>query len=338
MRKLTRAFRRGEEGQAAIIVALAMAVLLGFAALSVDVGYFMWEKRALQNAADAAALAGALELPESPYWAEEAAQGYAYRNGVGQNGWTLERVDVSTDRTSIAVSVAHPQSPFILARVLDLVGVDVRASAQAAVRSPYRLDNVMPWMLRRSVYETTPNGQKVNLKYDARDPERGNFGPLAIGGRGANVYRANIRDGATVELESYYDTEPGNMVGPTRAGLQDRLSQESQECDSFEEVVKEEPSGTWRIVGGCNPWLPGGEGNRRLVVVPIIDDAGLAGRTQVQVIGLALVFLEDFECSGGHQCTVQARLVKAVAALEGPEIRLGPYNPAVGIRSISLIQ
>jgi hypothetical protein len=51
-----------ESGQAIVIVALCMVVLTAFVGIAVDVGYLRYEKRRLQKAADAAALAGALEV------------------------------------------------------------------------------------------------------------------------------------------------------------------------------------------------------------------------------------------------------------------------------------
>ena len=46
-----------ERGAAAVLVAFSMVVLLGFAALAVDVGAMYAEKTQLQNGADATALA-----------------------------------------------------------------------------------------------------------------------------------------------------------------------------------------------------------------------------------------------------------------------------------------
>ncbi|CAM2343135.1 pilus assembly protein TadG-related protein [Burkholderia vietnamiensis] len=51
--------RQNEKGAVAITVALLMTVLLGAAALAIDVGYLFVVRNELQNAADAAALAGA---------------------------------------------------------------------------------------------------------------------------------------------------------------------------------------------------------------------------------------------------------------------------------------
>ena len=54
---------RGERGQILPIVALALVALLGISAFAIDVGYAYYAKRQLQAATDAAALAGAQDLP-----------------------------------------------------------------------------------------------------------------------------------------------------------------------------------------------------------------------------------------------------------------------------------
>lgn len=54
--------RKNEHGQAIVILAIALVVLLLFAALAIDAGNAYTAKRAAQNAADAAAMAGARQL------------------------------------------------------------------------------------------------------------------------------------------------------------------------------------------------------------------------------------------------------------------------------------
>ena len=335
MRWLSRLIKKGEEGQVLVVAALGLAALLGFAALAIDVGFFVWERRALQNAADASALAGVMELPNSPTAAVAMANDYAVRNGVGDRGWVVESINV--DATAITVSVAHPNAPLMLGRVLGLLGVNVGARSTAAINSPYRLSNVMPWMLKRSVYEAASNDDLVILKYDARNPEQGNFGPLAIDDRGAAAYQRNIEEGAVVELQGEYDTEPGNMVGPTEQGLQRRLSETDMECDEWHEAFSLDGGGTLHLSPRCNPWL-GKEGSKRVVAIPVVEDTDLHGRTRVRIVGLALAFLEGFQCPRGNECQVRARLVKAVASLEDPDSLLGPFDPNVGIRVLRLVQ
>jgi hypothetical protein len=58
----------GERGAAATIVAVLLGggVVMGFAAISIDVGSLMWERRQVQNGADAAAFALAKTCAETP--------------------------------------------------------------------------------------------------------------------------------------------------------------------------------------------------------------------------------------------------------------------------------
>lgn len=63
MLSLIKRIIKNQEGQSLIILSIGLAVFLGFAAITVDYGYLAWQKRELQNAADAAALAAAWELP-----------------------------------------------------------------------------------------------------------------------------------------------------------------------------------------------------------------------------------------------------------------------------------
>jgi Flp pilus assembly protein TadG len=64
--------RRQPRGQALVTMALALLVILGFAGLAVDVGMVWLAKNEVQNAADAAALAGASKFYENynatPQW------------------------------------------------------------------------------------------------------------------------------------------------------------------------------------------------------------------------------------------------------------------------------
>jgi Flp pilus assembly protein TadG len=59
MRYRVRYFSCNDSGAVAVLGAIIIVVLLGFAALAIDIGHLMVVKNELQNAADAGALAGA---------------------------------------------------------------------------------------------------------------------------------------------------------------------------------------------------------------------------------------------------------------------------------------
>ena len=56
---------RDERGQAVVLTVVFLLVLLGMAALVIDLGFLYWNQRNLQSSADAAALAGAMQLPDA---------------------------------------------------------------------------------------------------------------------------------------------------------------------------------------------------------------------------------------------------------------------------------
>jgi hypothetical protein len=86
----------GERGQAIVVVVLFLAVLLGMAAMVLDVGYAYYTHRSLQASADAAALAGAMELPD-PARAQTVAREYGAATG-GKN----KRDNISNVTTSVS--------------------------------------------------------------------------------------------------------------------------------------------------------------------------------------------------------------------------------------------
>ncbi len=73
-----------EKGQAIIVMMLGIVVLLGFTALAIDGGMVYSQRRAAQNAADAAALAGALQKVNNN---DDTAADNAIVNSVRGNGY-----------------------------------------------------------------------------------------------------------------------------------------------------------------------------------------------------------------------------------------------------------
>lgn len=101
-----------ERGQALGIFVVFLFVLLGAAALAFDTGMVMLEKRSEQNAADAAALAGARFLPGNTATATTRARAIATKNGYthGVGGVTVSvnfpssgRIEVNIGNTRASI-------------------------------------------------------------------------------------------------------------------------------------------------------------------------------------------------------------------------------------------
>ena len=89
MREIQKVSEDGQRGQVMVLFALIAGVLVLFVMLVVDVGFLLVEKSQVQNAVDAAALAGAQELPDDAGQAELVAREYAEANGVDPDGLTI---------------------------------------------------------------------------------------------------------------------------------------------------------------------------------------------------------------------------------------------------------
>jgi hypothetical protein len=78
----------------AVMVVVSMVMIVGFAALTIDVGYLYNVRGDLQRAVDSAALAGASALVEGADEARTRALGYAAMNDANGDGVTLKSGDV----------------------------------------------------------------------------------------------------------------------------------------------------------------------------------------------------------------------------------------------------
>ena len=119
---------KGDRGQVMVLAALMMVVLLGMAALVIDVGRVVVEKQRIQNAADAAALAGAYELPDSTSKARTKAFEYNNKNGVS-NAETKSIVFTNSNKEVTVTNERTVNMTF--GKLLGLNSTKVTASAKA---------------------------------------------------------------------------------------------------------------------------------------------------------------------------------------------------------------
>ena len=97
---------RSDRGQATVLTLVFLVVLLGMAALVLDIGSWYRADRATQNTADAAALAGAQALPSDPGNANTLALQYMTKNGGGTPTVTLSSKFATND--TVKVNVTRP--------------------------------------------------------------------------------------------------------------------------------------------------------------------------------------------------------------------------------------
>lgn len=135
-------FCRDQRGSMLVLAAVVLPVLLAFAALALDAGYFFDTKQRMGAAADAAALAGAFEVKRKPSITADSVASYArddaarngFTHGVGGVTVTVSRPPVSGPFTGLSnfveVVISKPTSTFF-GQVFGRSSVTVTARAVA---------------------------------------------------------------------------------------------------------------------------------------------------------------------------------------------------------------
>lgn len=145
----TRDVLRDTSGAVALIVALAIPVLGGFGMLGLDAGTWYFERRSLQTAADAGAIAGAWKLAYATSAVSssdltEIAQTDATANGFVSSEGTITVTSPPSsgpgagDSRAVSVQISHP-AKLILANIIkgSAFNVTTRATATTIIGHQY---------------------------------------------------------------------------------------------------------------------------------------------------------------------------------------------------------
>jgi hypothetical protein len=180
--------RRDERGQAIVLMTLSLVVIMGMAALVLDVGNWFHTKRRLQGTADAAALAGAQLLPNDSSGAQSQALAYANKNGgdVADGNITVSSTVLPNDTISVR---ARRTDPGIFSGILGVVSADIDARAKARVGPPTKARYVAPMvvdcehpLIHNCNGDSTPDFQvNTTMDYDPMGAPAA-FGMLNLGG------------------------------------------------------------------------------------------------------------------------------------------------------------
>lgn len=270
--KTMRRILRQQRGSVILIAAAAFVMMIGVAALVVDLGLLYSTRVQLTNLADAAALAGVQELPADTGAAYASASEYAMLNGHPEDVMEIRVLGVTT----VAVRATRTV-PLLFARIFGLTAWDVHGEVAARIAPVSGLSGMMPFAL---ITQPLVPGELYTIKFDSSDPAdpadpignyHGNFAALANTDRGGQDYRDNIKYGCdwSIQVGDYVTTETGVMVGPTKQGIDYRYNLDP--LATFDTVTKDSP---------------------RIIVVPVIDTLMVNGRNEVLVVGFAALFLE----------------------------------------------
>lgn len=271
-----------EKGNISIILAILITGLLGFTSYVVDIGLVYAEKIKLTNAIDSAALAAVQELPGSDAFARAIAIDYLSKNNVLQSEVVIT---IASDHKSIQI-VGVKNVKHLFAQIIGINSNNINASTKAIVAPIKSVSSgIRPFAVEIFPFSY---GGIVTLKEGGGDGYNGNYGAVALGGTGANVFKNNAIYGynGTISAGDYIDTETGNMSGATNAIINYINSEQS----TFNNFPKN---------------------SIRLWTIPLVNTLQVNGRSQVLVAGFGQFYVESVGNNSGKMEMV-GRFIKYV--------------------------
>jgi hypothetical protein len=204
---------RNQSGQTMVFSVLFLTVLLGMAALVIDVGSWYRADRAAQTTADAAALAAAQALPDDPSLAVDLAVEYGDKNGGAVDAGDVGFSEKWMPNDTVSVDVQRP-TPGFFAKLFGLDEVTVGAKASARAGTPAQA----LWVAPIVVNEQHPMLQncKPDPCSDATELEYYQLKEGGGGGKKDDEEEGSQTDGAGsfgfINLDPAGDSNPGTST------------------------------------------------------------------------------------------------------------------------------
>ena len=223
---------RNQTGQATILTLVFLTVLLGMAALVLDVGSWYRADRDTQSTADSAALAGAQALPDSTADASSLASTYASKNGGGLDGVSFTSSYGTND--TIKVTIKKPaQGIFTRLFGVSSINVGSKATARTALISsakyvaPIVVKNTHPMLLGTTGCPCFDSGNVTTIPL-AKNGAPGAFDLLNLDGSRGGTSPGTLADWMLKGYDGYLDigqyySDPGAKFNSSQ--MQDALQQ-----------------------------------------------------------------------------------------------------------------
>lgn len=292
--------RCGERGQTLPLLVMFMVSLLGMGGVAIDVGGWYQVKRHMQAEADAAALAGASQVPAGWASAQTAAAAEFNRNKQPGDSATYANTTYLTAGDSVTVTITR-HAPGYFTSELGFSGANISVSARGTVESFQTVrsnTDIMPWGVMKGTYVP---GQPYTIYTDNSSSNNGALSlPYVAGANcpvpsGANPYRDEI-DGVLnscpVSVSEQLDVKPGQNAGPTRQGLDARITtwKPANQIVNFTDPTQ----GKGNVIDSTSP---------QLVLIPVVEDPDggtnwLNGSGWVRVVTFAWFIITNEKVTG----------------------------------------
>ncbi|WP_254901655.1 TadE/TadG family type IV pilus assembly protein [Thalassobacillus devorans] len=233
-----------ENGNAIVLVALAMGGMIALTGLVIDGGHLFMNKSHLQKTANAAALSGAQELVN-----EETAVTTVVDEVLDAHGEAESLLHATIDSDRLLLVELKRDVPLFFSSLFGVEHLPVSAEAKAGINPMGETKGAVPLGIDESV--ELIYGNTYELKVDAGDSEAGNFGVLALEGPGAKSYEDSLTHGFDENLKvgDVINTQTGNIAGATRRGIDFRINEcpnpegnlQMRDCERIMKVIVYKP-------------------------------------------------------------------------------------------------
>ncbi|HKL10375.1 MAG TPA: pilus assembly protein TadG-related protein [Clostridia bacterium] len=314
-----------EKGIAMVMVVIAMVVIIGFAALAVDFGNATVRKSRLQNACDAAALAGAQK------WAMDSKSKEDDDGGAGETAEDIFEVNIDSNipnayawsddftgsETGITANVVFDNSAGTIsvyakermdtffAGIFGMNQMEVNTKAVALIGTAAAgVDNLMPFGIEEAEFDLY---ESIILRTD-KPSTPGNFHLVDFDKIDDADWDLRKIDGSTEHKIAYHgsineysvgqmvNTEPGK-ANSVNGGLDARITGTEYNPASNSEY-EYEPVSCETTCGVNHTSLDPSDHHEdcpRFVIVPIIENFDEAeGRDDIKIVGFASIFITDY--------------------------------------------
>lgn len=357
--------KKKERGSILATSAIGMLSILLAVGLGVDISRFYLAKGELQNAADAAALAGASALNTASAGITKAAD----RAVAAMNKYDFNKTGVTFPRSNIEfaanlngpymseasaqgqaakirfVKVTTPASAIGVSFAASVLGNSRNLSATATAGLSVPLNMFCNWLPVSVIDYGTPIAP--GNVYTFRSAPSGSVSPgnyqiLAVAGRGGSDVRVGLANGVDecAEPGAVYtiDTKPGVSSGPVRQGINTRFddyqtSQVNPADMPPDKNIKENITYDQYKTGSPStaPKHPGVDG-RRVVVIPIVKQEEYdQGRNTVKFNRFGVFFLQTKVGNGNGGDLVAEYIDDIVLGQGGFNPNGGPVNNQMAV-------
>ncbi len=348
-------------GQVIVLFALVVTVMMMLAALVTDAGQIWLNRRYLQNAADAAALAGAQQLPDDTAAARATACDYAAtKNAVPNMAINCNGDDIQIFGANDKIKVTtHKTIVPMIGGMFGWPSIDIAADATARVGSLYQ---ACPFPIFQTP-EMLPGQpgeigfyQLTALHLAGADNQSGNFLTVDVGSGANAVFDAIVNNTCGNPIGPTASTEPGGKIGKVVDGLQWRVA-----CATGGPKPKGTPpcppgpsacpsasitSDMLDASGNLKPSI-NRDNCTRLVILPIFPGpfSSYNGKTTVTILGFAVYYIGGVCPPSGNASTCPNTPVGALkkgdawgyyVRMEATGSTLTPYD-GFGTKVVTLI-